>query len=91
VYVQNTRYPETARVTLSKSTPTGFVEVGSTTQSVPVRTTGQTTRFSFTYTVTADDLALGKLTFRAAVSLTEHRDALPADNELISGPVRITS
>ncbi|HEY5989313.1 MAG TPA: hypothetical protein VIV12_23470, partial [Streptosporangiaceae bacterium] len=55
VYLQNTRYPETVEVDLSKSIPGGFSQVGSLTQSVPVKLAGQTTRFAFTYTVTSDD------------------------------------
>ncbi|MFC0508847.1 PKD domain-containing protein [Micromonospora costi] len=90
VYLQNVRYPENVRVTVAKSTPEGFVEVGSLTQEVAVRTTGQLTRFSFSYTVTSDDLALGKITFRATAVLTAHRDALPGDNELLSSPVKIS-
>jgi PKD repeat protein len=89
VYVKNTRYPETVQVTLSKSIPGGFAQVGTLTQSVPVKTGGQSTRFAFTYTVTSDDKAVGKITFRADAVLTEHQDALPADNALLSTPVRI--
>jgi PKD repeat protein len=89
VYVQNSHYPETVEVDLSKSVPGGFTQVGSLTQSVPVKTAGQTTRFAFTYTVTSDDKAVGKVTFRADAILIGHRDALPADNELLSTPVMI--
>lgn len=91
VYLKNTRYPETVRVTLYKSVPSGFIEVGSSTQLVKVSTTGQTTRYSFNYTVTSDDLATGKITFKATAWLTEHTDALPADNELLSSPVKVSS
>lgn len=89
VYVKNTRYPETVQVTLSKSIPGGFAQVGTLTQSVPVKTGGQSTRFAFTYTVTSDDKAVGKITFRADAVLTAHQDALPADNTLLSTPVKI--
>jgi len=73
----------------SKNIPGGFAQVGSLTGSVPVKTADQTTRFAFTYTVTSDDKAIGKVTFRADASIIGHRDALPADNELQSTPVSI--
>jgi hypothetical protein len=57
---------------------------------VPVKLAGQTTRFAFTYTNTSDDKALGKITFRADAFIIDHRDALPADNELLSTPVAIS-
>lgn len=90
VYVQNTRYPETVEVDLYKSVPGGFTLVGTLYQSVSVKTAGQTTRFAFTYTVTSDDQAVGKITFRADATIIGHRDALPADNELLSTPIMIT-
>ena len=89
VYVRNTHYPETVQVALSKSIPGGFSQVGSLTQSVPVKLGGQSTRFAFTYTVTSDDKAVGKITFRADATIIGYRDALPADNELLSTPVTI--
>jgi PKD repeat protein len=91
VSVANKRYPETARVDLYKSAPGGFQQVGSLTQSVPVRPPGGTsTRFAFSYTITQADGTTGKVTFKAVATLLDHRDALPADNELNSTPVRIT-
>ncbi len=89
VYLQNTRYPETVQVDLSKSIPGGFAGVGSLTESVPVKTAGQTTRFAFSYTVTSDDKAIGKITFRAGANIIGYRDALPGDNELLSTPVKV--
>jgi len=65
--------------------------VGSLTLSVPVRPPGGTsTRFAFSYTVVQADGTAGKVTFKAVATLLDHRDALPADNELSSTPVRIT-
>lgn len=90
VYLQNTHYPETVEVDLSKSIPGGYAQVGSLTESVPVKTAGQTTRFAFTYTVTSDDKATGKITFRADASIIGYRDAVPADNELQSTPVSVS-
>ncbi|MBM0236581.1 hypothetical protein JNW88_04350 [Micromonospora sp. ATA32] len=89
VDVRNTRYEETVRVELYPSTPSGYIAVGSSTQPVPVKESGKATRFSFTYTVTSDDLAVGKLTFRALADPSPSRDALTADNELLSTPVVI--
>ena len=90
VYVRNTRYPERVQVDLFKSVPGGFEQVGSLTQSVPVRRGGRTTRFAFTYTITQADGTVGKVSFKAVATLLDHRDALPADNNLISPPVKIT-
>ncbi len=89
VYLQNTHYPETVEVDLSKSVPGGFSQTGSLTESVPVKQAGQTTRFAFSYTVTSDDKAAGKITFRADAIIHGDRDALPADNELLSTPLKV--
>ena len=90
VYVRNTRYPERVQVDLFKSVPGGFEQVGSLTQSVPVRRGGRTTRFAFTYTITPADGTIGKLSFKAVATIIDHHDALPGDNDLISPPVKIT-
>jgi PKD repeat protein len=90
VYVKNAHYPENVEVGLFRSSPNDYVQVGSSTQMVVVTTTGQTTRFSFSYTITSDDLAMGKITFKAIATIIGHRDALPADNELISTPVKLS-
>jgi PKD repeat protein len=91
VYLRNTRYPETVQVDLLKSTPGGFQQVGSLTQSVPVRPPGgNSTRFAFTNTITQADGTAGKVSFKAVATLLDHRDALPGDNELSSPPVKIT-
>ncbi|MEW2329687.1 PKD domain-containing protein [Micromonospora chersina] len=89
VQVQNTRYEENVQVDLYKSIAGDYSPIGALKKLVPVRDTGKTTPFAFTYTVTADDLALGKLTFRAAADVSPNRDAIPADNELLSTPVKI--
>ena len=52
---------------------------------MPVRPPGGTsTRFAFSYTVTASDLVAGKVTFRANASIIGFTDALPVDNQLTS-------
>ncbi|MET8837441.1 PKD domain-containing protein [Micromonospora sp. NPDC004540] len=89
VHVQNTRYEENVQVDLYKSIAGDYSHLGAVKQTVPVSETGRTSRFAFTYTVTADDLALGKLTFRAAADLSPNRDAIPADNELLSTPIKV--
>jgi PKD repeat protein len=92
-FIQNTHYPEAVQVDLYKSdasSPGGFSQTGSLTQPVPVKLAGQTTRFAFTYTITRNDKAAGKLTFRADATIVGHRDAAPGDNELLSAPVKIS-
>jgi chitodextrinase len=91
VYVRNNRYPETVQVDLFKSVPGGFTQVGLLTQAVRVRPPGgNSTRFAFSYTISQSDKIVGKVTFRSSATIVEHRDALPADNELTSPPVKIT-
>jgi hypothetical protein len=91
VYVRNRLYDETVRVDLYKSAPGsygGFVQVGSLTQYV-ASSPNRTVEFPFNYTFTADDAAVGKVTFKAVATLVANRDALPADNEVISTPTRV--
>jgi PKD repeat protein len=90
VRVRNTRYPETVQVDLSKGVPAGFQPIDSLTLSVPVQPRNRTTLFAFTYTITAADQSIGKVNFKAVATITDHRDALPADNELVSRPVKVT-
>lgn len=88
VFVSNTRYADTVRVILEASAPNvfgNFVFVGSAQQLVPVKQHG-TTRFTFSYTFTAQDAAVGKVSFRATADDLDGTDALPGDNVLISSP-----
>jgi hypothetical protein len=87
--VRNTRQPETVQVDLFKTVPGGFQQVGSLTQSVPVKSGNRTTLFAFTNTITEADQSVGKVSFKAVASIVDHRDALPADNELTSPPVKV--
>ncbi|MCZ7437334.1 PKD domain-containing protein [Micromonospora sp. WMMC241] len=89
VEVRNTRYDETVEIRLERSHPWGFEQVDAATKPVPATAGGGRTSFSFAYTVTPQDAAAGKVTFRAVAAVRDHRDALPADNELLSAPVRI--
>jgi PKD domain len=86
VDVKNTRYPENVRLVLYKSVVGGYQEVSYLNQYVPVRAGNRTSRFSFNYTFTPQDAALGKVTFKAVAELQDARDAFPADNEAVSTP-----
>lgn len=90
-YIKNTRYDDTVQVNLYKSDPggyDGFTQIGTLTQFVPARP-NRTIAFPFNYTFTAADAAIGKVTFKAVAILINARDALPADNEIISTPTRV--
>lgn len=89
VGISNTRYPERVQVNLFKSSPQGYEEVGLLTLSVPVRAKSKTTNFYFSYTFTNADAVVGKVTFKAVATLLTSHDALPADNEFISFPVKV--
>ncbi|RKT55123.1 PKD domain-containing protein [Saccharothrix australiensis] len=88
VTVANHRYDEAVRVTLYRSTPKGYVEVGSATQWLP-KSAGRTS-FPFRYTFTPDDGALGKVAFKAVVALEAGRDGYPSDNEVVAVPTRVS-
>jgi PKD domain-containing protein len=90
VGIKNSRYPETVEVQLFKSVPGGFQFIGSLTQNVPVRSSNRTTGFDFAYLFTSDDAAIGKVTFKAVANLVGARDALPADNEAIASPTKVS-
>jgi chitodextrinase len=91
VGISSTRYPETVQVQLFRSVAGGgFQEIGNLTQSVPVRSANRTTPFDFNYTFTGDDAAIGKVTFKAIANLVGARDALPADNEAIASPTKVS-
>lgn len=90
VALNSKRYPERVEVTLYKSVPGGEQWVGSLLQSVPVRPANRTTDFKFSYTFTAEDAALGKVTFKAVATIVDARDALPTDNEAIGMPTKVS-
>lgn len=90
VGLNSKRYLETVQVDLYKSTPNGYQFVGTLIQSVPVRSANRTTDFNFSYTFTSNDAIVGKVTFRAVATIIGARDALPADNEAISLPTKVT-
>jgi PKD repeat protein len=90
VSVFDLRYPETVQVQLLKSVPGGFEAVGTLTQSISPRGRNQTTPYTFNYTFTADDADTGKVTFKAIAFIVGARDALPADNEAIAPPTKVS-
>ena len=90
VGISNRQYPESVRVDLYRSGPGGYALVGSLTQSAPLRSGGRTTDFRINYTFTSDDASLGKVTFKAVATIVGARDALPADNEAIGLPTKVS-
>src|SRR5438128_1801716 len=90
VSVNSKRYTESVQVQLFSSVPGGFQQFGSLTQSVPMNPKNGTTDFAFSYTFTADDAQIGKVTFRAVAVISGARDALPADNEAIGPPTKVS-
>src|SRR6266480_1069277 len=90
VSVNSKRYDETVEVQLFKSVPGGFQQFGSLTQFVPMNPRNGTTEFAFSYTFTAGDAQIGKVTFRAVAVISGARDALPADNEAIAPPTKVS-
>lgn len=86
VSIRNTRYPETVRVDLYKSTPSGEVWIDSLTLQVPVLSGNKTRQFTFNYTFTSEDADIGKVTFRAEAFIEGANDAFPQDNLVFSSP-----
>jgi PKD repeat protein len=89
VGIRNTNQPETVRVEQYRSTPNGFVLIGTLEQYVPVRSSNRTTDFMFSYTFTASDAALGKVNFSATAVIIGNQDRLPTDNQAISVPTKV--
>src|SRR5256884_347063 len=90
VSINSKRYAETVEVQLFRSVPGGFQQFGSLTQSVPMNPRNGTTDFAFSYTFTPDDAQIGKVTFKAVTVISGARDALPADNEAIAPPTKVS-
>jgi PKD repeat protein len=88
--ITNGRYVENVQVQLYKSNSIGgFDLVGTLVQSVPVRGGNRTTSFTFNYTFTSADAAIGKVTFKADATILGARDALPGDNQAIALPTKV--
>ena len=75
---------------LYKLTPAGPVQVGTSSQTIPVRSGNRTTDITFSYTFTTDDARVGKVSFQAVVSLPNARDAIPGDNQAQSLPTKVS-
>lgn len=88
VDVSSSRYDENVSVQLLRSIPGGFEPVGSSVQLVAVRR--QATSFVFSYTFRPEDAALGKVTFKAVAAINGAHDALPADNEVVALPTKVS-
>lgn len=88
VDIRSNRYPETVQVQLFKSVPGGYQLVATSTQTLPTR--NRVTTVAFSYTFTPDDAVVGKVTFRAVAMIQGGRDALPADNEAIGSPTKVS-
>lgn len=84
VDIKNKRYSDNVQVSLFKGLPGGGEQlIGTLTIYVPARATRPTT-FKFSYTFTASDTTVGKVTFRAEANIVDGRDALPSDNQAIA-------
>lgn len=88
VAIRSNRYPETVQVQLFKSVPGGFQLVATSTQTLPTR--NRVTSVLFSYTFAREDAFVGKVSFKAVASLLGGRDALPADNEAIAPPTKVS-
>jgi PKD repeat protein len=88
VDIRSNRLPETVQVQLYKSVPGGFQLVAVSQQTLPTR--NRVTSVAFSYTFTPDDAIIGKVTFRAVAILVGARDALPADNQAIGSPTKVS-
>ncbi len=90
VSVKNLYYPETVQVDLYKVTQNGLEFIESITQDVPIRPPNRAQVFTYNYTFTSGDAAIGKVNFKAVVTIIGARDAFPVDNELISYATKVT-
>jgi PKD domain len=90
IALKNTRYAESVTVAFYRSrVGGGWDQVGMQMQTVPARSGNRTTTFAVLYTFTADDKAVGKVTFKAVATINGARDALPADNEVVALPTKV--
>lgn len=87
--VVSNRYDEMVEVHLYKSLAGGaWLPVAAQTQPVPLGLKKPVT-YTFDYVVPAEDAQAGKVTFKAEAVISGLRDALPADNTLLSEPVDV--
>jgi hypothetical protein len=88
-----TNYTDQVTVSLYKATAGPYNNeefLGSLRQTVFPNQAGQTTTYSFNYTFTEEDAAIGKVTFIVRANIEGKQDAIPGDNELISKLVKIS-
>lgn len=90
VGVGNTMYAETVQVDFYKDTSTGLQHLGFVTKAVPVMQAKKTILFSLSYTFTSDDLAAGKVSFKAVATILGARDAFTGDNTVTPPAVSVT-
>jgi len=90
VGLNSKRMTEQVQVDLYKSVPGGLQLIGTSFVTVPVRSANRTTDVAFSYTFTTQDATVGKVTFKAVATIIGARDALPADNEAVSLPVKVS-
>jgi hypothetical protein len=89
VRVANTRYRESVTTELYKSDGSSWELVGTLTLDVRA-TADRTVKFPFAYTFTAEDAVVGRVAFRAVVTVPYPlRDARPFDNERISAATTV--
>ena len=90
VGVTDSRYAETVSVQLLASVPGGgFQQVGVLQQQVAARGNSRPTMFTFNYTFTSADAAVGRVTFEVVVTIVGVRDAQPSDNTAIALPTKV--
>ena len=77
VSVKNLYYPETVQVDLYKVTQNGLELVGSITQDVPIRPPNRAQVFTYNYTFTSGDAAIGKVNFKAVVTIIRRSGCVP--------------
>jgi hypothetical protein len=89
ISVKSSFSSEYVTVQLLKSVPGGMAPVGEITQWVPLKPGGRATDFVFSYTFTPQDADFGKVTFKAVAVIVGYNDCHPADNEIVSLPVKV--
>ena len=81
-----TGYSEMVWVELYKSVPGGYFDLVDTIALVvpAFQKNDKVTKYTFNYTFTSDDAAVGKVIFRAVAIIENATDAFPQDNERLS-------
>jgi len=90
VGLSDLRYSEVVQVQLFISTPSGFVLVGTLTQTCPITGPNKSISFDFSYTFTKVDAQVGSVTFMATATIIGGRDALATNNTVIALPTKVS-